>query len=306
MEENDDFDEEPQQARAAQVPEWLQANTIPNPPAGHPLLSRNYPSIDALEHDLHQFARKSGFAVSRRRSKNFVVGPRKGTIQRVDYYCDRGRFRPSRAKSRNTHSTKSADCGWTAVASCTSRNAFTWSFRLSEPQHAGHGPSTAPTDHQQYRGFTKEIEDFVDTLSAENPGILSREIERLIRQKWPEATFIARDLENLRARQAKARQEGYTPAQAVLKSFDEQGVKYSVRFAEDDPDRIIGLLWTLPWCETQWKRFSYCLQFDNTYKTNRHSLPFFQVTGVTNTGQSFCVAFGFIDNEREDGFLWLM
>ena len=92
---------------------------------------------------------------------------------------------------------------------------------------------------------------YVDELSAENPGILSREVERLFRQKYPQATFLNRDLTNLRARQKKARQEGYALTHAfIIKSLDDEGFKYSVKFTEDDPGRITGILWTLPWCET--------------------------------------------------------
>ena len=54
------------------------------------------------------------------------------------------------------------------------------------------------------------------------------------------------------------------------------------------------------------KRFPWCLQIDNTYKTNRFKMPLFQITGVTNVGSIFDAAFGLVDNEREDGFNWLV
>ena len=45
---------------------------------------------------------------------------------------------------------------------------------------------------------------------------------------------------------------------------------------------------------------------DNTYKTNRFRMPFFKVTSVTNLSINFNVAFGLINNEREEGYEWLI
>jgi len=51
----------------------------------------------------------------------------------------------------------------------------------------------------------------------------------------------------------------------------------------------------------------YWLQmYDNTYKTNNKGLAFFQVVGVDNLGKFFSCAFGLINNERQEGFDWLM
>ncbi len=45
---------------------------------------------------------------------------------------------------------------------------------------------------------------------------------------------------------------------------------------------------------------------DNTYNTNTWKLPLFLITGMTNIGSNFNLAFGLVDNEREDGFSWLI
>ena len=54
--------------------------------------------------------------------------------------------------------------------------------------------STRSTDHRQYRGFDKEVSAYVDELSVENPRVLSREVERLVRQICPQAIFLNRGL----------------------------------------------------------------------------------------------------------------
>jgi len=46
--------------------------------------------------------------------------------------------------------------------------------------------------------------------------------------------------------------------------------------------------------------------YDNTYKTNNKGLAFFQVVSLNQLGKVFSCAFGLIDNERQEGFDWLM
>ena len=51
-----------------------------------------------------------------------------------------------------------------------------------------------------------------------------------------------------------------------------------------------------------WKRFWFVLHMDNTYKTNRFKMAFFQVVVLTNIGTIVPVAFSLVDNERKYGF----
>lgn len=85
----------------------------------------------------------------------------------------------------------------------------------------------------------------------------------------------------------------------------ETGTYHVVRIDPTDHHKITGLFWTYPWCIEMWRKYPFVLQLDNTYKTNRFSMPLFQATGVTKVTTTFNAAFGLVDNEREDGFGWL-
>jgi phosphoribosyl-AMP cyclohydrolase len=85
----------------------LQPSVIANPAENHPLLANYYATLDQLEEALQEYAQETGFAVSRRRSKKFTSGQKKGEIQKADLYCDRGRLRESIPKSRKSSTTKS-------------------------------------------------------------------------------------------------------------------------------------------------------------------------------------------------------
>ncbi|KAF5499770.1 PKS-NRPS hybrid synthetase [Colletotrichum fructicola] len=98
---------------------------------------------------------------------------------------------------------------------------------------------------------------------------------------------------------------GYSSTAALIKLFDEREVPYVVKWADYEPSRLVGLVWTFPFCLQMWKRFPEVISFDNTYNTNRFKLPLFQVTGQTCLGSVYNAAFGLIDNERIEGFQFL-
>ncbi|RKK67063.1 hypothetical protein BFJ63_vAg15835 [Fusarium oxysporum f. sp. narcissi] len=54
-----------------------------------------------------------------------------------------------------------------------------------------------------------------------------------------------------------------------------------------------------------WKRFPEVLGMDNIYKTNGFNMYLFQVTGIADQKSVANFGFGLVNNEREEGFLWL-
>ncbi|KAK1246767.1 hypothetical protein MKX08_000569 [Trichoderma sp. CBMAI-0020] len=70
-------------------------------------------------------------------------------------------------------------------------------------------------------------------------------------------------------------------------------------------NKIQGILWTYPWCKKMWRQFPEVLGINNTYKTNRFNIYLFKVIGITDQKSVANFAFGLINTEKEDGFLWL-
>ena len=54
-----------------------------------------------------------------------------------------------------------------------------------------------------------------------------------------------------------------------------------------------------------WKKYPSAQLHDNTYKTNKTGWAFFQVCTKAPFGLALSLAFGLIDNERQEGFDWL-
>src|SRR5437667_293280 len=149
------------------------------------------------------------------------------------------------------------------------------------------------------------MKEAIESMSM-NPAVRVREIDIALQNNFQDAVFTSRDVENFRAELLLKKLDGYTPTQALVKSFDDLGLEHAVRFCEDEPNRILSLFWTYPWCITQWRRFPAVLQMDNTYGTNLYKMPLFQVTVITNVSSIANIGFGIVDNEREEAFYWLV
>ncbi|KAJ6436554.1 mutator-like element [Purpureocillium lavendulum] len=124
-------------------------------------------------------------------------------------------------------------------------------------------------------------------------------------EQHPETVFTRRDIYNARASINCDKLGGYTPTAALIKLFDENKIPYLVKWADNNSNRLVGLVWTFPYCLQMWKRFPEVISFDNTYNTNRFKLPLFQATGQTCLGSVYNAAFGLIDNEKREGFQFL-
>ncbi|KAK2129038.1 hypothetical protein NOF04DRAFT_1343948 [Fusarium oxysporum II5] len=86
-------------------------------------------------------------------------------------------------------------------------------------------------------------------------GIRARDVRAVVQEQHPESTFTQRDIYNARALINRDKLNGYTPTAALIKLFDKMDVPYVVKWADDEPSRLVGLVWTFSYCLKMWKRF---------------------------------------------------
>ena len=144
----------------------------------------------------------------------------------------------------------------------------------------------------------------------------SREVAIELRKRFPGIVFTMRQLWTCRWRLRKEAMKGYNPFPTTILLLNGKGIPYTVKWAKspngDDIEdenglkKPEGLFWTTPWTEKQWGQYPWVQLYDNTYKTNNKNLAFFQVVALNHQGKAFSCAFGLINNERRDGFDWLM
>ncbi|KAF5122550.1 PKS-NRPS hybrid synthetase [Metarhizium anisopliae] len=160
-------------------------------------------------------------------------------------------------------------------------------------QH-NHDRSITSSAHPSHRRLTTPVRATIESTSR-RVGIRARDVRAVVEQQHPDTVFTQRDIYNARAVINREKLGGYTPTGSLIKLFDELKIPYLVKWDADQPNRLLGLVWTFPYCLQTWKRFPEVISFDNTYNTNRFKLPLFQATGQTCLGTVFNAAFGLID-----------
>lgn len=267
---------------------------IPNPPNGI-----SAPTIEGLQNAVNAWAKTRGFAVTRQHGKK----NKRGEYARYYLVCDRfGQPRFGESAGLRETGTRKCGCTWKSVAKLTQDG---WVFRNSdEPQHHNHGPSSHASAHPQHRKIAAEVLDTIVNASKHH-GIRSREIGALIRDGFPDSSYIRKDIYNARAKIRKEKLGGYTPAGALIKSFDENGIKYRVKWADEDETELLALVFTFNGLMDITKQYSDVMQIDLTYNTNCFGYPLYQVAGLTGANTIYNSIFGFIDNERKEAFDWL-
>jgi hypothetical protein len=121
-------------------------------------------------------------------------------------------------------------------------------------QHEGHGSSLQKSSHPSLRKVTTPQKRHIESLFAQ-PAVPLRHIKASLQEQFPENNTTWKDLNNMRYKHNKAALAGLTPTQALIKVFDNERIKYAVRFDDLDPLRPTALLWTYPWNEQIWKQF---------------------------------------------------
>jgi MULE transposase domain len=272
-------------------------DAIPNPPIpGDPAAS-----AETIFDSVNSFAKLEGFGIIRRHAYSH-----KGRKMRFSIQCDRF-GEPRLAEGAGIRQRKSRKCGckWMVIAEAIEEGK--WFLRahtnLDHNQH-NHSRSLAPSAHPSHRRLTPLIKEAVASTSR-RVAIRARDVRAVVEEQYPESVFTQRDIYNARSAINKEKLDGYSPTAALIKLFDEKSIPYLVKWAEDDPNRLVGLVWTFPYCLQMWKRFPEVISFDNTYNTNRFKLPLFQATGQTCLGSIYNAVWGLIDNERREGFQFL-
>lgn len=284
----------------------LQSPVAPlsNPPPGHKLLTHPYDSLAELEGDLRDWAAQALFGIKRKSASNAV---KDFGYTRVEFTCLRDKIRASEAiVGRASTSTMKMDCSWSAVAKALATTGRKWMLEIREGhEDHNHPPAEDREAIPTLRKFGPEHKAFIATF-INRPGVSNRQISEAFEKRFPNIKFTKRQLADTRFRIQKASDDGYTPFQGTMKMLDDRKVPYRVLWSAVDPNKPEGLVWTTDFCKEQWALNPWVQMFDNTYKTNNKGLAFFQVISMGSLNKIFACAFGLINNERQEGFDWLM
>lgn len=286
------------------------------PPLGHPLRTQRFDTIDDLMKAYSEFAGKAGYGIYRAQASNPQIQQGKkvpGTYRRYTILCLLDSIAESKSTGVRRSSSKKHDCPFKIIAKCPASEGK-WMMDFESPQcvltHQGHGPQ--PTGHlSTFRGLNDDAKEIIEA-NADNPTVHNRSLVEQFRVQFPDMNFDPLDVKNARARARKANLGIYTHTQSMFKFLDDahpdSGVKYNVKWKDDraETGKFEGLYITHAFGDRMVQHHPYTVMFDNTYKTNKFNLAFFQVVVMTPFGNAASVACGLINTELQIGFDWLV
>ncbi|KAJ0126972.1 hypothetical protein HZ326_29921, partial [Fusarium oxysporum f. sp. albedinis] len=239
------------QFRCARIPSSLLAasradssspapDAIPNPPIpGSP-----FPTVETLLDSVNAFAKANGFGFAKHNGRSY-----KGRKIRYSLRCDRyGDPRPSRGAGLRQRKSRKCGCKWMVIAEALEEGK--WVLRRhSNPEHNqhNHDRSIRPSAHPSHRRLTTPVRATIESMSR-RVGIRIRDVRAVVQEQHPESIFTQRDIYNARALINRDKLSGYTPTGALIKLFDELHIPYLAKWVDNEPSRLVGLVWTFPYC----------------------------------------------------------
>lgn len=207
---------------------------IPNPPIpGDPA-----PSAEALFNSVNAFAKDHGFGIVRRNAYSY-----KGRRIRFSFQCDRfGQPRATRGAGLRQRKSRKCGCKWMVIAEALEDGK--WLLRQHpSPEHSQHNHrrSIKPSAHPSHRRLTSLVRTTIESTSR-RVGIRARDVRAVVEEQHPESQLTQRDIYNARALINRDKLNGYAPTAALIKLFDEMEVPYLVKWADDQPNRLLGLV----------------------------------------------------------------
>lgn len=244
---------------------------------------------------INRFARDQGYSVSTLRSVH-----KNGVKKRVYLCCTRGRVWETSLNDNDrirNKTTLAVDC----LFQVTLRHRVednAWHLTYEDTLH-NHSP-THPRALHIHR--TQElIERALDIDHLIRQGFNTRQILTRIREEDPSSALIARDIYNRRYKVNAEFLDGRTLVQALLIELPKDG-EWIFKHELDDEGHITALFCMHRTSIRMLQLHPWVISMDCTYKTNRYGLPLLDIVGFASTGQTFHLAFGFIQDEKQDSY----
>ncbi|KAK3343145.1 hypothetical protein B0H65DRAFT_577050 [Neurospora tetraspora] len=175
-------------------------DAILNPPSGaiHPSTT-----IEGLQESVNKWALNHGFAVTRGQGRGTKPRVPAKDYTRYYFFCDRfGKPRKSTATIITIRKTASRKCGCNWKAFAKKDKEGVWHFRLHDKavhRVHNHGQTHHPSEHTQHRRLQPEVFEAIDEASKLN-GMPAREVDSVLRKRFPGSVHTRRDIYNARAR----------------------------------------------------------------------------------------------------------
>ncbi|KAJ5899145.1 hypothetical protein N7495_003889 [Penicillium taxi] len=223
-----------------------------------------------------------------------------GRYRIIHICCNRGRT--YRKRNKNTEQRESR----TSAINCPFRLSLhpTDDYQLyltAENTNHNHGPTENRSAHASHR--RQELNQRAPQIQNQlHLGVRPQQIITGLRREDSQSCIIEKDVYNFIQKTQSEYLAGRTAMQALIDDLPRDGVwELQVELDSSNSPTLlfcahrtsISLLQTNPWV----------ISMDPTFKTNKYSLPLFNIVGFAATGQSFLIACVFIEDQKEDTFI---
>jgi hypothetical protein len=117
-----------------------------------------------------------------------------------------------------------------------------------------------------------------------------------------------KSISNLRSQfRSENREYDMTETLQYFKELQEQDPYFFFDYSFDSENRVENIFWVDSVARKAYAdAYHDCVSFDTTFCTNRFNMPFTPFIGINWHGQSFMLGCGFLRDEREETFKWLL
>ncbi|CAN6585902.1 unnamed protein product [Malus baccata var. baccata] len=145
-------------------------------------------------------------------------------------------------------------------------------------------------------------EEILRIKEMSKAGIPPCQILSSLWQGNPHLQVVSRNIYNLRAKIVKESLAGRPIIQALLEELREGGFTYNIEY--DHEGHLTHLIFAHPLSIELTKSYPYVFVMDCTYKTNKYKMPLLDIIGVSSFNTSFYSCFVFMQNEKEEDYVW--
>ena len=270
-------------------------NYIPLPPG---LQTQQFNSYNEVIELLNTHGCDNGYAVNKKQVKKVKSGSH---VKSVWIKCDRGSQYASHieeGQQKRKTSTIKTDCPFEII---TRLQDSLWCVEVKDHHH-NHNPSPATTHVSIHR---QQVAENATQIKAQlQIGLPTHHIITSLQQIGATG-IIDRDIYNLRHQAQQEFLDGKTPIQCLLLALPASG-DWIVNHQKDENNVVEAVFITHKSCIELLQMNGGVLFMDSTYKTNQYQMLLLDIIGMAATGDTFYAAFGFMHDETEDTYGFIL
>ncbi|XP_038698030.1 uncharacterized protein LOC119995588 [Tripterygium wilfordii] len=241
--------------------------------------------------------RNLGFIIVIKRSEIGGFGKR----PKLQLHCDRGGTYKNKTLSTKFTGTKKIDCPF-RLKGVKLKTDDDWMLRVLCGKH-NHAATLFMEGHP-YVGRLSAVENEILVDMSKN-FVKPRNILNSLKNHDPYNASIIDTIYNARKKIRAAEKADRSEMQILMSFLHESGYIFYHR-TNALTNELEDLFFAYPGSLELLRAFPHVLLMDATYKTNRFRMPLLEIVGVTSTNMTYCIAFVYLNSEKEENYTWAL